>query len=289
MSTRVARRDHELISSHRLVSAAELRKKKTKVMSSSPPDKGLLPDSDGPLIAMSALAAGDKEVETARLKAVMAPVEERILQLIDAAAPATRIFGRNLSKAYEKEFGKPLDPEQLTGQTDLRQMLGRRNLLPRTGVKGGGDQWYVYRLLQDDAAALDKVQERILQLIGEAKKPELIDGHGLQTLYGDKYKQKLEFGAFGVKSLRELLDKCSKLKPKMKNDKMYVRCTCCGPAGIHGAATPEPKAAAQKAEGASSVREAKRAATAKRARDGDEEAAVVVKKKVDTRKVKKSK
>ena len=116
---------------------------------------------------MSALAAGDKEVETARLKAVMAPVEERILQLIDAAAPATRIFGRNLSKAYEKEFGKPLDPEQLTGQTDLRQMLGRRNLLPRTGVKGGGDQWYVYRLLQNDAAALDKVQDRIIQLISE--------------------------------------------------------------------------------------------------------------------------
>ena len=28
---------------------------------------------------------------------------------------------------------------QLTGQTDLRQMLGRRNLLPRTGVKGGGE------------------------------------------------------------------------------------------------------------------------------------------------------
>ena len=109
-----------------VVSGAELRNKKTKVMSSSPPDKGLLPDSDGPLIAMSALAAGDKEVETARLKAVMAPIEERILQLIDAAAPATRIFGRNLSKAYEKEFGKPLDPEQLTGQTDLRQMLGRR-------------------------------------------------------------------------------------------------------------------------------------------------------------------
>ena len=126
-------------------------------------------------------------------------------------------------------------------------------------------------------------------LTPQAKNPDLIDGHGLQTLYGDKYKQKLEFGAFGVKSLRELLDKCSKLKPKMKNDKMYVRCTCCGPAGIHGAATPEPKAAAQKAEGASSVREAKRAATAKRARDGDEEAAVVVKKKVDTRKVKKSK
>jgi hypothetical protein len=193
-----------------------------------------------------ALAAGDKEVELARLKAVMAPVEERILKLIDDAAPATRIFGRNLSKVYEKEFGKPLDPEQLTGQTDLRQMLGRRNLLPRTGVKGGGDQWYVYRLLQDDAAALDKVQDRIIQIISEvrprsdpspdspstfalarpapnraphlstspvashlariaprltpqAKHPDLVDGHGLQTLYGDKYKQKLEFTAFGVK------------------------------------------------------------------------------------------
>ena len=116
-----------------------------------------------------ALAAGDKEVELARLKAVMAPVEERILKLIDDAAPATRIFGRNLSKVYEKEFGKPLDPEQLTGQTDLRQMLGRRNLLPRTGVKGGGDQWYVYRLLQDDAAALDKVQDRIIQIISEVR------------------------------------------------------------------------------------------------------------------------
>ena len=49
-----------------------------------------------------ALAAGDKEVELARLKAVMAPVEERILKLLDYAAPATRIFGRNLPKAYEK-------------------------------------------------------------------------------------------------------------------------------------------------------------------------------------------
>lgn len=65
----------------------------------------------------------------------------------------------------------------------------------------------------------------------------------------------------------------------MKNDKMYVR--------LRNA--PEPKAAAPKAEGASSVRGAKRAAAAKRARDGDDDAAVVVKKKVDTRKVKKSK
>ena len=113
----------------------------------------------------------------------------------------------------------------------------------------------------------------------QAKNPDLIDGHGLQTLYGDKYKQKLEFGAFGVKGLRELLDKCDRLMPKMKNDKMYVR--------LRNA--PEPQAAARKAEGASSVREAKRAAAAKRARDGDDEAAVVVKKKADTRKVKKSK
>ena len=54
-----------------------------------------------------ALAAGDKEVELARLKAVMAPVEERILKLLDDAAPATRIFGRNLPKAYEKAYGPP--------------------------------------------------------------------------------------------------------------------------------------------------------------------------------------
>ena len=116
-------------------------------------------------------------------------------------------------------------------------------------------------------------------LTSQAKEPELIDGHGLQTLYGDKYKQKLEFGAFGVKGLRELLDKCDRLKPKMKNDKMYVR--------LRHPPPPEPKASGQKAEGAGSVREAKRAATAKRARDGNDEAAVVVKKKVDTRKAKK--
>ena len=160
-----------------------------------------------------ALAAGDKEVELARLKAVMAPVEERILKLLDDAAPATRIFGRNLPKAYEKAYGTPLDPVQLTGQTDLRQMLGRRNLLPRTGVKGGGDQWYVYRLVKDDPTALDKVQDRIIQLISEAKHPDQIDGHGLQALYGDKFKQKLEFSAFGVKGLRELLDKCDRRSP----------------------------------------------------------------------------
>ena len=145
------------------------------------------------------MAAGDKEVELARLKAVMAPVEERILKLLDDAAPATRIFGRNLPKAYEKAYGTPLDPVQLTGQTDLRQMLGRRNLLPRTGVKGGGDQWYVYRLVKDDKAALDKVQpcpdatlypnprhnpnanakpnrgqvqDRIIQLISEVEHPD---------------------------------------------------------------------------------------------------------------------
>ena len=94
----------------------------------------------------------DKEAETARLKALMAPVEDRILQLLDKAKPATFIYGRNLAKLYEAAFGTPLDPQQLTGQTDLRQMLGRRNLLPRTGVKGSGEQWYVYRLLQSDAA-----------------------------------------------------------------------------------------------------------------------------------------
>ena len=109
----------------------------------------------------------------------------------------------------------------------------------------------------------------------QEKRPELVDGHGLQKLYGDKYKQKLEFRAFGVKNLRELLDKCDRLKPKMKNDKMYVRCTCCAN-GVHGVPPAEPKAASLKAEGAMSVREAKR--FAKRMRDGDD-AAVVVKRK----------
>ena len=54
------------------------------------------------------------------------------------------------------------------------------------------------------------MQDRIIQLIREAKHPDLIDGHGLQALYGDKFKQKLEFSAFGVKGLRELLNKCDR-------------------------------------------------------------------------------
>ena len=86
---------------------------------------------------------------------------------------------------------------------------------------------------------------------------------------GDKYKQKREFRAFGCKNLRELIDKCEKLKPRMKNDKMYIRSAT----GIPGsAALKVEKKDGAEAEGQQmSVREAKRAA--KRARDGDDAAA----------------
>ena len=115
-----------------------------------------------------------------------------------------------------------------------------------------------------------------MQLIKEAPKPELIDGHGLQHLYGDKYRQRLEYGAYGCKSLRELLDKCEKLKPRMKNDKMYVRCTCCDN-GVHGTQQPALTHAAAADPSTPSVREAKRAA--KRARDGPDAAMTPASKK----------
>ena len=126
--------------------------------------------------------------------------------------------------------------------------------------------------------ALSKVQEEILLLIKEAPKPELVDGHGLQKLYGDKFKRKLELGAFGCTSLKELIDKCDKLAPKIKHDKMYIR--------IKGAAVESKPAAAAAAaaDGATtSVREAKR--EAKRRRDGAD-APPVVKSKGKVKKLK---
>ena len=121
------------------------------------------------------------------------------------------------------------------------------------------------------------MQEEILLLIKEAPKPELVGGHGFQKLYGDKFKRKLELGAFGCTSLKELIDKCDKLTPKMKHDKMYIR--------IKGAAVEsKPAAAAAAADGATtSVREAKR--EAKRRRDGDD-APPVVKSKGKVKKLK---
>ena len=216
--------------------------------------------------------------EKARLQEVMAPVEERILKLIDAAAPAQRIFGRMLAKQYEAKFKTPLDPQKLTGQTDLRAMLGRRNLVPRLGVKGPADGWYVYRIVQSDGTQLDLVQDRILQLIKDAPKPELVDGHGLQSMYGDKYKQKLEYRAFGCKNLRELIEKCDRLKVRMKNDKMYVR-PAAGLPGSEPAAPTPGKADAS----TTSVREAKRAA--KRQRDGPDAVVVPKPKKTIKKKV----
>ena len=212
--------------------------------------------------------------EKQRLQEVMAPVEERILQLIDAAAPAQRVFGRVLAKKYEEKFGTPLDPQTLTGQTDLRYMLGRRSLVPRLGVKGPADGWYVYRIVQSDGTQLDLVQDRILTLIKEAPKPELVNGHDLQRMYGDKFKQKLEFRAFGCQNLRELIGKCDRLKARMKNDKMYVRPAAGLPGVEPAASTPSTKAG----ELTTSVREAKRAA--KRKRDGPDAVVAPLKKTI---------
>ena len=65
-----------------------------------------------------------REQEISRLRARVAPVQANLLTLLDARPKQPGIcFGEQLASMYKATFGEALDPEKLTGQSDLKAML----------------------------------------------------------------------------------------------------------------------------------------------------------------------
>jgi len=191
-------------------------------------------------------------------------VQERILQLIDSRPkqPGT-IPGSELAPLYKQRFGLDLNPVELTGQTELKAMLNRRNIFPSIGVRGSAKKsghvhvadWLVYKVLLPKvdtgtaasalaSSPLLQVQDNILELLRRAANPEdsspphhSVEAGSLPNRYGFVFKKRFNFRDYGFASLRELIARCPKLACVMrgaKGDQMHVvaRCECC-PDGLH--------------------------------------------------------
>lgn len=184
-----------------------------------------------------------------RLRALVAPVQERLLTLIDARPKQPgHIPGKDLPGMYQFRFSETLDPVTLTGQTDLKSMLNRRNIFPQIGVRGSEEKgWLIYRVVaaasraapkdavQECPPALLKVQDNILELLRRAANPEegsgevahhSLDAGALPNKYGYILKTRFNFRDFGFPSLRALIEACPKLDIVMKGahgkNKMHV-------------------------------------------------------------------
>ena len=179
--------------------------------------------------------------EVERLKKVVAHVHANLLTLIDAQPKQPgHINGRDIQTLYQNHFDAPLDPEALTGQSDLKSMLNRRNIFPSIGVRGSEKKggWLIYRVAATATAAaasstadaptpalLLKVQDNILALLEEAANPTepgaiphySIDAGKLLEQYGPRFKSRFNFRDFGFSSLRALLESCPKLGVVMKS------------------------------------------------------------------------
>ena len=97
-----------------------------------------------------------REQEISRLRARVAPVQANLLTLLDARPKQPGIcFGEQLASMYKATFGEALDPEKLTGQSDLKAMLNRRNIFTSIGVRGGKKTggWLIYRICGEPSAA----------------------------------------------------------------------------------------------------------------------------------------
>ena len=171
----------------------------------------------------------------------VAHVHANLLTLIDAQPKQPgHINGRDIQTLYQNHFDAPLDPEALTGQSDLKSMLNRRNIFPSIGVRGSEKKggWLIYRVAATATAAaasstadaptpalLLKVQDNILALLDEAANPTepgaiphySIDAGKLLEQYGPRFKSRFNFRDFGFSSLRALLESCPKLGVVMKS------------------------------------------------------------------------
>lgn len=163
---------------------------------------------------------------------IAAPVEARILALINAAAtrPGSNasIPGAALPRLYEERHGMPLDVAALgeamgmTAVPALNDLL-RGNIFPELSVHGNVNKggWYVSRM-EDQRAKAEKipmVQDGILELL---RKDAPLDAGALPELLGRAYKRRFDFRDFGCKSMRAFLERCDKLCIVMRKDKMLV-------------------------------------------------------------------
>ena len=177
--------------------------------------------------------------ELERLRATVAPVEANLLSLIDARPKQPGfITGGELPGLYLETFGTALDPEPLTGQTDLKAMLNRRNIFPTVGVRGSEKKggWVIYRVAlsagkqpateggRQCPPSLVKLQDNILELLHRAANPKekgrpahhSLDAGRLADNYGAELKQRFNWRDFGMPSLRALMEACPKLGIVMK-------------------------------------------------------------------------
>jgi len=166
----------------------------------------------------------NRAMELAAQVALVAPIQERILAMIDhryrPGCPGI-VPGKELPQLYHEWYAEKLEaPEALPGQKDLKALLNRRNIFPELGVRGseksGG--WVVYRV-NGHLPELLAVQENILKLL-ETKKS--LDAGKLSTTCHEQQGQRFNFRNFGCKSMREFILKCDKLEILMKGDKMHV-------------------------------------------------------------------
>ena len=230
--------------------------------------------------------------ELARLRAVVAPVQDRLLSLVDARPKQPGFVpGSELTALYHRTFGEELDPVALTGQTDLKSLLNRRNIFPSLGVRGSDKKggWLIYRVatpaVTDGGAscppALQRFEDNVIELLRRAANPTepgekprySLDAGKLANRYGEQLKCRFNWRDFGFSSLRALLEACPRLdvimqsKEKGGSNKDKMRVIVRGEAGAkqRAAEAEESTSTATAAAHASEASEAAQAAQAAQA------------------------
>ena len=166
--------------------------------------------------------------ELASLRAIVAPVHANLLSLIDARPKQPGFVpGRELPALYLSTFGEALSPEKLTGQTELKSMLNRRNIFPSIGVRGSENKggWLIYRVVAPVSEPgtcppeLVTIQDNIVEMLHRAAHPTApgaVARHSLNAGkllddYGRIYRRRFNFRDFGFLSVRALIEACPKL------------------------------------------------------------------------------
>lgn len=192
---------------------------------------------------MANIMSGEEQHERERRASITAPIEKRILQMLNTRHRQSGIIaGKELRRLYKENWGDDLDSEALSSllgfaDRSLQDLL-RGNLFPQLGVRGtekkGG--WFLFRL--SGPAELLKVQDNILVLLQRIANPHptsnepvrhSLDAGCLQNFYGAQLKQRFDIRNFGCSSMRSFIERCDKLAVQMKGDKMHVMAK---PAGL---------------------------------------------------------
>mmetsp|Transcript_25150 Transcript_25150/g.57259 ORF Transcript_25150/g.57259 Transcript_25150/m.57259 type:complete len:301 (-) Transcript_25150:403-1305(-) len=188
------------------------------------------------------------DTERQRRRALVAPMEAKVLELLDARPKHFRGSAKEplpafvklseLPALYSESYGSEIDIQALsqcvglTRTAELADLL-RGTYFPRLAVRGSAKKGgvVVCRATENPNELLHQVQDHILELLRQAANPTTesnrpkrhsLDAGSLPKLYYAHVKKPLNFREFGCPSMRAFIERCDQLAVRQKGDKMHV-------------------------------------------------------------------